>query len=155
MNWDDLTKKQNEQLNNETVDIILTGSKLYENKRKIKELIFKLKNQFKDNLVIISGGRINGADKYIKKYAIEFGCTYREYTAAYAQHNLYSFLPETFHGKRYDLRFDFQRNNIMLRSAKKMMLFFDSNDKSKDFEHLVKTAIKLQKEDKLKVIIIK
>ena len=45
----------------------IIGSRTYENKRKIREMIWKLKNQFKEELTIVSGGCIDGADKYAKK----------------------------------------------------------------------------------------
>ena len=36
--------------------IAIIGSRSYTNKRKIKEFIFQLKNKFKEDLVIVSGG---------------------------------------------------------------------------------------------------
>ena len=48
----------------------IVGSRLYENKRKIKETIFELKRMFGEELTIFSGGSGDGADKYAKKYAL-------------------------------------------------------------------------------------
>ena len=39
-----------------TMKIAIIGSRSYTNKRKIKEFIFQLKNKFKEDLVIVSGG---------------------------------------------------------------------------------------------------
>ena len=59
----------------------ITGSKLYENKIKIKEFIHGLRRQFDGDIEIISLGEAYGTDKYAKKYALEFGYTYREMNA--------------------------------------------------------------------------
>ena len=49
----------------------IVGSRTYENKRKIREIIYKLKEQFGDELTIVSGGCKDGADKYARKYALD------------------------------------------------------------------------------------
>ena len=59
--------------------VAIVGSRRYENKRKIKEFIFKLKNKYGDKTTIISGGSKDGADRYAKKYALELGLQYEEY----------------------------------------------------------------------------
>ena len=47
----------------------VTGSSKYENKRKIKEFLFKFKDQ--QGVEVVARGNKDGADKYIKKYAQE------------------------------------------------------------------------------------
>ena len=49
----------------------IIGSSIYENKRKIKETIFNLSRKFNEDLIIFSGGDSNGAEKYVKKYALD------------------------------------------------------------------------------------
>ena len=56
--------------------VAIVGSRRYENKRKIKEFIFKLKNEYGEKTIIVSGGCKDGADKYAKKYALELGLQY-------------------------------------------------------------------------------
>ena len=46
----------------------IVGSRRYENKKKIKDFIFKLKQEHGEDTIIVSGGCKNGADKYAKKY---------------------------------------------------------------------------------------
>ena len=47
----------------------LIGSMHYENKKKIKETVFMLKQKFGNDLIIVGGGdNQNGADKYAKKF---------------------------------------------------------------------------------------
>jgi len=50
--------------------IAIIGSRTYTNKRKIKEFIFGLKEKFKDELEVVSGGAREGADKYNKPYNV-------------------------------------------------------------------------------------
>ena len=59
-----------------TMKIAIIGSRGYTNKRKIKEFIFQLKNKFKEDLVIVSGGAKDGADKYAKRFALDFEINY-------------------------------------------------------------------------------
>ena len=68
------------------VRIGIVGDIRYENGRKIQETLFKLKNKYK-NLEIYTGGRKQGAEKYVKKYALEFGMDYKEYSL---EQNLFS-----------------------------------------------------------------
>ena len=51
----------------------IVGSREYTNRRKIKEFVFKLKEQFGDKVEIVSGGQKLGADGLAKKFALE--CT--------------------------------------------------------------------------------
>ena len=53
--------------------VAIVGSRRYENKKKIKDFIFKLKQQYGEKTIIVSGGCKTGADKYAKKYALELG----------------------------------------------------------------------------------
>ena len=51
----------------------IVGSRRYENKKKIKDFIFKLKQEHGIDTIIVSGGCRDGADRYAKKYALELG----------------------------------------------------------------------------------
>ena len=56
--------------------IAIIGSRGYTNKRKIKEFVFKLKEELGDELEIVSGGAKQGSDKYAKQYSLEFDIRY-------------------------------------------------------------------------------
>jgi predicted Rossmann fold nucleotide-binding protein DprA/Smf involved in DNA uptake len=62
----------------ETLKVGIVGSRKYENRRKIKEFIFKLKQERGTDTIIVSGGCKQGADFYAKKYALELGLQYEE-----------------------------------------------------------------------------
>jgi len=134
----------------EKVKVAIIGSRTYENKKKIRDMIFKLKNTFGSQLEIISGGAQNGADRYAKKYAIEFGVTYREFNPAHTSRNLYSVMPESYYGKPYHVSQLFHRNELIAKYADKMIAFIDSNSKSSGSNHAVKMA---QKHNKPVVIV--
>ena len=82
----------------------IVGARIYENRKKIKDFIFKLKNEKGDGLVIVSGGCKDGADKYAKKYALEFGVQYEEYPPFHEVHNLYCPLPEHRYNQPFNMR---------------------------------------------------
>jgi predicted Rossmann fold nucleotide-binding protein DprA/Smf involved in DNA uptake len=132
------------------IKIAIIGSRVYENKRKIRDMIFKLKNTFGDKLEIISGGAQSGADKYAKKFSIEFGVTYREFNPAHTSKNLYSVMPESYYGKPYHVSQLFHRNKLIAKYCDKMIAFIDSTVESKGSHHAVSMA---QKHNKPVVII--
>ena len=93
--------------------IAIVGSRRYENKKKIKDFIFKLKNEYGIDTTIVSGGCKNGADKYAKKYALELGLQYEEYPPFHEVHNLYCTIPESRYSKPYSVKNFFARNKII------------------------------------------
>lgn len=121
----------------EIVRIGVCGSPLYENKSNIKETIYKLKKTFGDTLVVVSGGRIDGADKHVKKYSLEFGCEYEEYNPAHTKRNLYSVLKESFYDKPYAPRNFFIRNSIMIKSVDYMIVFVEEGKGNSDISQLI------------------
>ena len=88
----------------------IVGSRKYESKRKIKDFIFRIKEKYGEDITIVSGGCKDGADKYAKKYAIEFGLQYEEYPPVHVSHNLYCPLHKRNYGKPYNVRNFFARN---------------------------------------------
>ena len=125
--------------------IAIIGSREYENKNKIRDMIYKLKQSFGDKLEIVSGGAQNGADKYAKKFAIEFGITYKEFNPAHTVRNLYSVMPEGYYSKPYHTSQFFHRNELIAKYCDKMVAFIDSNVASKGSYHAVSMAQKHNK----------
>ena len=127
----------------------IIGSRLYENKRKIKEFIFKLKNNYSD-LLIVSGGSKLGADKYAKKYALELECNYLEFNPAHTPKNLYSGLQESYYNKPYNVKNFFSRNTMLAKYCDIVIAFIPDQDQSNGTHHTIKEAKKFGK----KVLII-
>ena len=88
----------------------IVGSREYENRKKIKEFIFKLKHDKGDDTIIVSGGCRQGADFYAKKYDLELGLQYEENPPAHKAHNLYCPLHKRNYGKPYSVKNFFARN---------------------------------------------
>ena len=128
----------------------IIGSSKYENKRKIKETIFNLKQKFGDSLTIFSGGDSNGADKYAKKYALELGCKYVEVNPSHTPKNLYSYMREDWYGKNYNMKNFFIRNKILAKSVDRLIAFVENGDNPKGTANTVGYAIEFNK----KVVVI-
>ena len=119
----------------------IVGSRKYENKKKIKDFIFKLKKNF-NNIVICSGGCLEGADKYAKKYAIEFECSYKEFNPAHTVYNLYSACRENYYGKKYNVRYYFLRNAMLAKYCDIVVGFIQEGDDSNGTNYTLKEAKK-------------
>lgn len=118
------------------VKIGCVGDIRFEDKRQIKELIFKMKKKY-PNLKIFSGGRKYGADKYIKKYALEFEIPYSEFNPECTAHNLYSFFPVWHYNKPYNFKFLLKRNKIMAKEIDAAIIFqYKKTDN--DIVHFIK-----------------
>ena len=128
----------------------IVGSRTYENKRKIKETIFKLKNKFPQELVIVSGGAKDGADKYVKKYALELECQYLEFNPAHTIKNLYSALHENYYNQPYNVKNFFTRNTMIAKYCDIVIGFVSDNGESKGTDHTLSEAKKYNK----KVVVI-
>lgn len=96
------------------IKIGVTGSIYFENITLAKNVIFSLKKRFNgQEFVVISRGNKSGADKYVKKYALQMECTYREVNLAHSAFTLYSLLPEMSHGKIFHYAHFYIQNKII------------------------------------------
>jgi hypothetical protein len=127
------------------VRIGITGDSLYEDRHKIKEFIFNLKNKITDEIEIVSLGELNGADKHIKKYSLELGYHYKEFNLPHTQKNLYSLMPETYYGKPYMKRNVFQRDKIFATYVDMCIVFDKSNPVGIKATNIIKEFKKLKK----------
>ena len=125
--------------------VAVIGSKMYENIRKIKLTLFELKRKFGTDLIIISGGGKNGADKYARKYALEFGIKYKEFNPAHTVKNLYSAMSDTYYEKPYHVSQFHHRNMLIARDCNVMIVFIPAGDEKSGCMTAVKQAKKLNK----------
>ena len=103
--------------------VAIVGSRRYENKKKIKDFIFKLKQEYGENTKVISGGCKDGADRYAKKYTLELGLQYEEYPPSHFSHNLFCPLPESRYGKPYSVKNFHVRNKIIAGTSDIVVAF--------------------------------
>ena len=125
--------------------VAIVGSRRYENKRKIKEFIFKLKNQYGDGTIIVSGGCKTGADRYAKKYALELGLQYEEYPPFHDVHNLYCTMPESRYSKPYSIKNFHARNKIIAGTSDYIVAFIPNGIESKGTMSTINYAKKFEK----------
>ena len=130
--------------------VALIGSRRYENKKKIKDFVFKLKQQYGDKTIVVSGGCKQGADKYAKKYTLELGLQYEEYPPFHEVHNLYCVLPESRYNKDFSMRNFFVRNKIIASVSDFIVAFIPNGVEAKGTISTLEYAKKL---DKKRVII--
>ena len=128
----------------DVVRVAIIGSRIYENKTKIRDMIFLLKKTFGSKVEIVSGGAQNGADKYARKYAIELGLNYKEFNPAHTVKNLYSAMPDSYYSKPYHVSQLFHRNSLIAQYCDKAIVF-RSEGKSNGTDHFMKEADKYKK----------
>ena len=125
--------------------VAVVGSRDYQNIRKIKDTLFQLKQKFGDKLIIISGGAKHGADKFARKYALEFGMRYREFNPAHTTKNLYSAMSDDYYEKPYHVSQFHHRNMLIARDCDVMMAFIPNGDNANGSLSAIKNAKKLKK----------
>ena len=125
--------------------VALIGSREYENVRKIKDTLFELKQKFGDKLIIISGGAQHGADKYARKYALEFGIKYKEFNPAHTTKNLYSAMSDNYYDKPYHVSQFHHRNMLIAKACDCMMAFVPNGDQAVGTVSAIKKVKKLNK----------
>lgn len=99
---------------------------------KIKDFLFKVKNTFGDTATILSGGNSTGVEYDVRKYSLEFDLKYKEFNPSYTGHNIYSFLPESYFGKRKHESHYLHRYQEMLVRIDKLII--GSNDTELDWK---------------------
>ena len=133
-----------------TMKVAIVGSREYTNKRRIQEFIHKLKERWRNDLEIVSGGQKDGADGYAKKYALEFDLKYSEFPPAHYQYNQHCVLESYNYGKPYAVWHYHNRNKSLIEYSDVVVAFIPKNLTSKGTESALKEA---KKNDKKYVII--
>ena len=130
--------------------VAIVGSRRYENKKKIKDFVFKLKQQYGEKTIIVSGGCKTGADRYAKKYALELGLMYEEYPPFHESYNLYCTMPESRYGKDFNMKNFFARNKIIAGTSDFIVAFIPEGVEANGTKNVLEYAKKM---DKKRIII--
>ena len=125
--------------------VAIIGSRQYENTRKIKNTLTELKQKFGNDLIIISGGAKDGADKFARKFALEFGIKYKEFNPAHTPKNLYSAMSDNYYNKPYHVSQFHHRNMLIAKDCDVMMAFIPNGVNSNGSISAIKNAKKLKK----------
>jgi len=125
--------------------VAIVGSRRYENKKKIKDFVFKLKEKYGTDTIIVGGGCKQGADKYAKKYALELGLQYEEYPPFHDVHNLYCTMPSSRYGRPYSIKNFHARNKIIAGTSDFIVAFIQEGVQSDGTFSTLNYAKKLNK----------
>ena len=125
--------------------IAIVGSRRYENRKRIKDFIFKIKQEKGVDTIIVSGGCKDGADRYAKKYALELGLQYEEYPPFHEVHNMYCTIPESRYSKPYSVKNFFARNKIIAGTCDMVVGFIPEGVEARGTMSTIKYAEKFNK----------
>lgn len=129
----------------DTLKVGIVGSRKYENRRKIKEFIFKLKTEKGADTIIVSGGCKTGADYYAKKYALELGLQYQEFPPQHERWNLYCPKDKKDYDKPYNVKNYYARNKIIAIYSEYIVAFVPRGVESKGAMSTINYAKKFRK----------
>jgi hypothetical protein len=123
--------------------VALIGNKHWQNRRKVQEALRELKTKY-ENVTIIGAGGAEGANHMVRKYALEFGMSYKEYNPSYSGYNLYSAMPKTYYGKSYHFSQLHHRMKLIAENCD-YMIIMTNEDKMDPFLKTAYTNINKQK----------
>ena len=126
------------------IKVGIVGSRAYTNKKKVKDLIFDIKQKNPD-AEIVSGGQREGADGFAKKFALELGMNYVEFPPVHYRWNMHCKLPASQYDRPYYVSNYFKRNKQIAEYADYIVAFIHKNSKTKGAMHTIKEAQKLNK----------
>ena len=123
----------------------IVGSRKYTNKKKIKELLFELKQKPNTEVEIVSGGQRDGADGFAKKFALELGMEYVEFPPTHYNWNMHCKLPATKYNKPYYVTNYFKRNKQIAEYSDIVIAFVPNGVESKGTMNTIEYAKKFKK----------
>ena len=128
-----------------SIKIGIVGSRKYTDKKKIKDLIFEIKEKHGDEVEIVSGGQKDGADGLAKKFALEFGMKYVEFPPTHYNWNMHCKLPATKYNKPYYVTNYFKRNKQIAEYSDIIVAFIPDGVESKGTMNTIEHAKKEKK----------
>ena len=123
----------------------IVGSRKYTNKKKIKDLIFELKQKPDTDVEIVSGGQRDGADGYAKKFALELDMKYVEFPPAHYNWNMHCKLSATQYNKPYYVTNYFKRNKQIAEYSDIIVAFIPEGVESRGTMNTIEHAKKQKK----------
>jgi hypothetical protein len=131
------------------IKVGIVGSRGYTNKKKVKDLIFQIKEKHGDEVEIVSGGQKDGADGFAKKFALEFDMNYVEFPPSHYSWNMHCKLPATKYNKPYYVSNYFKRNKQIAEYSDIVIAFIPDGVESRGTMSTVEYAIKEKKLTKI------
>lgn len=125
--------------------IAITGSLKWDDRIKIKEVIYKLKQKFGPNLYINGGGLTNGVDSIVKKFCLEFDIEFVETPPHNCKWNQYCTEPSYMYNKAYHSKNIYIRNTRLANETSTLILFRLTDDASPFLDDLINRFYKKDK----------
>jgi hypothetical protein len=129
--------------NNKKMNVAILSSPKYENVRKLREFLFNIKEKMGTDVNIITRGNKDGGEKYIRKYAIEFGFRYTEYNPAHTVRNLYSGMSDEYYSKPFHPTQTLHQYDCVVKHADKF--FYFGGIKPSEQKHFEKLLVRFGK----------
>ena len=126
------------------IKVGIVGSRAYTNKKKVKDLIFDIKQKNPD-AVIVSGGQREGADGFAKKFALELGMNYVEFPPVHYRWNMHCKLPASQYDRPYYVSNYFKRNKQIAEYSDIIVAFIPEGVESNGTKNTIQYAEKLKK----------
>ena len=127
------------------IKIGIVGSRSYTNKKKIKDLIFQIKEKHGDEVEIVSGGQREGVDGFAKKFALEFDMNYVEFPPSHYTWNMHCKLPATEYNTQYYVTNYFKRNKQLAEYSDIIVAFIPDGVESRGTMNTIEHAKKQKK----------
>ena len=126
--------------------IAVIGNTGWQNKRKIRDALFELKQRFGSEVTILGAGGTEGANFMIRKVALEFEIKYQEYNPSFSGYNLYSALPESYYGKKYHFSQLHHRMKLLAENCDYMIILTNESKLNPVLKTAWNTANKTEKQ---------
>ena len=127
------------------IKIGIVGSRGYTNKKKVKDLIFEIKEKHGDVVEIVSGGQREGVDGFAKKFALEFNMNYVEFPPSHYTWNMHCKYPATEYNKPYYVSNYFKRNKQIAEYSDIVIAFIPDGVESRGTMDTIRHGEKLKK----------
>lgn len=145
-NFNEISSRVLSKLNTPKLKLAIIGSELYDDKIKIKDFLYSISTTKRDVVTIYSGGRLAGADKFVKKYSIQFELEYLEFTPGFKSANIYSVHRNFGYNKEFSVKLIYSRNLAMIKHCDKLIIFWPKNTAfTPEFKNIISTAAKYNK----------
>lgn len=130
--------------------IAVIGNTGWQNKRKVRDILFELKQRYGTDVIIIGAGGNEGANYMVRKFALEFEMKYQEYNPSFSGYNMYSALPDSYYGKKYHFSQLHHRMKMLAESCDYLMILTNETK----LDPVLKTAYNTANKSEKKVVIL-
>ncbi len=132
--------------------LAIIGSETCFRPKQVKEILFKIKQNFGKGCTIITGGNKSGIEYEVKKCCMLFELEYQEFNPSFTGWNVYSALSRDYYTKRKHFSHYSHRYDMMLRLGIDRIIIGEQLD-AKDWKMYESIKKKCEKKQ-IKVIMI-